>query len=568
MSKFGMLPSLLQSDKPRQRWRRWIIGAVVLLILAVLARPAYQATKRWRARDMAQKAEIHISQEQWEDAFRIAQAAYQLAPTEPSAIRAVARLYSRLQQDQAFSFWEALLALPESTPDDRRQYVELALDLKRTELAEPVLQQLLKDQPDDIGNLRLASKYHIAKGDEATALRYVKRAAELRPEDTAVQLALSQLLLRSPRQEERQQAAERLWTLSEGRNQAALEALTLLATQAPITKNDAEELINRLNRHPLAKAEHQLMALEIQIRLAPTRKPALIEDFVSVYKTVPREKQIALGRWLNRQSMFEPTVQLITSSAASMNKDMFLVRLDALAGLKRWKEVGTELAADPLPVEGWMRELYRARVAHELGDETKAEAHWRRVHLEAAKEPQALTYIAHYAERTGAPKEAAKAYRRLTQQTGMARPAFLALIRLAETEGNTRSLREIMREMTALFPQDPAPRNDLAYLNLLLDENVESARDIASRLLEENPNMLAYRITLSLAHLRLKQPAEARKLFESRTINWPAVLPGWQAVYGAVLASSGQTNAARAFSRMIPQQRLKPEERALLKPLF
>lgn len=347
MAKFGMLPSLLESDRPRQHWRRWVVLGIVLLIAAILARPAYRAVKGWRARDMARKAEIHTTQEQWEDAFRTAQAAYQLDPMEPAAIRAVARLYTKLRQDQAFGFWENLISLRQATPDDRREFAELALDLKRMDIAEIELNSLLKEQPDDIGNLRLASKLHIAKNDDSGALRYVKRAAELRPEDAAVQLALVQLLLRSPKQEERQQAAERLWNLSEGRTKAALEALTLLATQAPITRTDAEELINRLNRHPLAKADHQILALEMQIRLAPARKQSLVEDFVSLYKSVPREKQIAFGRWLNRQTMFDSTVQLITSSAASVNKDLFLARLDALAGMKRWKDVHSELERIP-----------------------------------------------------------------------------------------------------------------------------------------------------------------------------------------------------------------------------
>ena len=567
MARFGMLPSLLEEGQPRRPWRRWLIFGLLILVLGVAARPVYRATKSWRAREMARKAEFHISQEQWEEAFRKSQAAYQLDPNEPATTRAVARLYTRLKQEQALVFWQSLLSLPVATADDRREYVELAMDLQRLELAEPELQRLLKDQPEEFANLRLASKFHIARGEDAAALGYVRQAASQRPDDSAVQLALIQLLLRSPTPEERQQAQEKLWTLSEGRAQVALDALVLLATQAQITRTDVEELVSRLSRHPLAKAEHQLLALEMQIRLAPASREALISDFVSVYRSVPREKQIALGRWLNRHALPKETTRLITSSAAASNKDLFLIRLDALAALKQWKEIRTELEDDAVPIEPWMRELYRARVAQELGDAVLAESHWRRVHVETAKEPQALIYIAQYAERTGFPKEATKAYRRLTQQGALARQAFLALIRLAEADGNTRVLREIMREMTASFPQDPAPRNDLAYLNLLLEENTESAVEMASRLVEEHPKMLAYRVTLALAHLRLNQPTQAREVFDSLNVNWPAVLPGWQAVHAAVLAANGQTHAARTITRMIAQERLKPEERALIKAL-
>lgn len=568
MARFGMLPSLLRESSPRERWRWWAGVGLVLLAGLLAARPAYQASKRWRARTMAVEAERSIQAERWEEAFRQAQAAYQLVPTEPASVRAVAHLYTRLRQEQAFGFWESLLTLSAATEDDRLNYLELAIDLQRPDLAEPLLQRLLREAPDDLQHLRLASKFYLAQGDDAQALRFVQKAATQQPRDPAVQFALQRLLLRSTKLEERQQAVDKLWTLTEGRQELALDALVLLAGYAALPRHDLEELVTRLERHPLARPEHHILALELQIRLAPASRDSLIGDSVALYRTAPREKQVALGRWLNSQSQFAATVELISPKVASSHQDLFLVRLDALAGLRRWAEVGVALTPDSLPIEPWMRELYRARAAQELGDPSQAEFHWRRVHLDAAREPQALQYIATYADRIGATKEAAKAYRKLTEQRTLARPAYLALVRLAEQDGNTRSLREIMREMTSVFPQDPAPRNDLAYLNLLLGDNLTTARDTAAKLLDETPTQLAYRVTLALAQLRLQQPAEAKKLFEKQTVNWAGVLPGWQAVYSAVLLANGQTNAARAVARMIPAQKLKPEEKALLEGLL
>src|SRR5258705_12106365 len=83
----------------KRRKRHRILALVVILVLAVVAlffggRPALNAIKAWQARRHAEKSFAFIAQDKWTEARGEAAAAYQLRPTEPQAIRAVARFLS------------------------------------------------------------------------------------------------------------------------------------------------------------------------------------------------------------------------------------------------------------------------------------------------------------------------------------------------------------------------------------------------------------------------------------------------------------------------------------------
>jgi hypothetical protein len=62
----------------------------------------------------------------------------------------------------------------------------------------------------------------------------------------------------------------------------------------------------------------------------------------------------------------------------------------------------------------------------------------------------------------------------------------------------------------------PATENDLAYLNLLLKNEVDASGHIAEKLVREHPQMLAYRTTLALAYLRSNDAAGAKKASDLR----------------------------------------------------
>ncbi|HVY70756.1 MAG TPA: hypothetical protein VHH73_12570, partial [Verrucomicrobiae bacterium] len=149
-----------------------------------------------------------------------------------------------------------------------------------------------------------------------------------------------------------------------------------------------------------------------------------------------------------------------------------------------------------------------------------------------------------------------------------ARAAYAALIRLAEESRNTARLRDLIKEIAARYPEDREPVNDLAYLDLLLQTDLPQATQKARELVEKYPHVLAFRTTLALANLRNKEFTAARLAYSGVEVDWSLALPGWRAVYAAVLGANGLRDEARRVASAIPLDRLKVEERLLVQPFL
>jgi tetratricopeptide (TPR) repeat protein len=325
-------------------------------------------------------------------------------------------------------------------------------------------------------------------------------------------------------------------------------------------------LIKSLSRNTNARLPHRLLAEELKLRLQPNERDATVTNLVAEFSNAALTNRVEVGRWLNRQHEFAHTLELLSAPDALKDRDAFLVRVDALAALGKWKEARDELETPAAPLEPILRELYLARAAKELKLTPEADAHWRRVHLELSSKPEAMLYVAQYAEQIGELDEARKAYERLAAVPEFTDKGYAGMIRIAEELGGTRTLREIMRDLSARRPDDPAPENDFAYLNLLLNERIDTSKEVAQKLFDAHTNVMAFRNTLALAYLRLEKPAEAKKIYDGLNLDWRVLKPGWQAVHAAVVGANGETYLARTLARQIPLSALKPEEKALIQP--
>src|SRR2546426_1035873 len=158
-----------------QKRRRLLIVALLLVLVMVLGffgmRPTLNAIKAWQARRHAERAFALIKTEQWNDAQKEAIAAYQLRPTEPQALRAVAQFLSRTRQPQALDFWRELEKSAPLTRDDRQDEAAIAIIAGELTQAEIAVQALLESSGADPIGWLLAAQLSAQKGaiDEAFA---------------------------------------------------------------------------------------------------------------------------------------------------------------------------------------------------------------------------------------------------------------------------------------------------------------------------------------------------------------------------------------------------------------
>ncbi|MEA3212779.1 MAG: hypothetical protein QOE70_5836 [Chthoniobacter sp.] len=555
------------AEERRRRWRWFFVGLTIVIVAGVALRPAYRWGKGWRGRSFAAEAERATAAAQWPDAAETVQAAVQMAPTEPAVLRAAAHFYTQVGSPQAYRYWKALLALPSATADERREATGYGLTMQRYDLSAEQLGILRQAEPVRAEHLDLAAQLAWKMNDPITALALSDQLLALHPAHPGARLRHGQILAASTGDEPKAQGLRELLALGKSEAPTALAALETLANEPALTTEQVRALAAELATHPGGKTEHRLAAMSFEKRLAPERRTELVERAVADFHSSEPKALAALGRWLMQQGEAARVLALISPPLSLTRQDLFLVRVDALATQKQWVEIQQILSNGEAPIQPFYREVFLARVATELAGDRPAKAHWSAALAAASRNPTLLLYLVQYAEKIGALPIAEQAWRQLAQQPDWALRANAALVPLVEAQGKTRGLRDLMRQLRRLAPNDPAPRHDEAYLDLLLGENIPAAQETAAQLLREHPERLAYHSTVALGYLRAGDPAAALRQYDRLSFAWEKAPPGAQAIRAAVLLANEEPAPAQAAAASIVLSALKPEERELIAPL-
>ncbi len=596
--------------RARKRNRLFLaLGLVLVLVLGSVfgGRPVLHRIKAWQARRHAQTAFALLEKEQWNEARKEATAAFQLWPNEPEAIRAVARFLSRTRQAQALEFWERLEMQGGLTRDDLVDEASIALLAGDDNRAKRSIAALLSGKngaPRPVDHL-LEAQLAMRQGapieaHDALQKVYGDSAATGREK---LQAALLEIAIAGGTEAWRDEAWSILKNISEAKDAASLDALTMLAQTAiaqeklpesfPVTVLD---LAQKLEAHPLARAPQKLLAIDLRIREQKEARDELIAQATERWKTGEPDELTALATWLNGKNEFQRALDAIPLERAMQSRDLFLQRLDSLGGLGNWKEIKDLLDRDTFPLDPVVQKMYLARCNAQLGEKAAAENNWQRA-LEAAQgDPTKLLMLAGYAEKNNALETARSAYDEAAAEAPRLRAAQQGRLRLSQATNETKKIHDVLAEMLAIWPNDPAVQNDEAYTRLLLlrdggtaavpstpnkddtavvppkedqepitnNEELTTIERLAADLVHREPSSLPHRTLLALARLRLGKFGEALDAYSNIQVARNALTPSALAVHAAVLAANGKADDAAAEARDIDPKRLLPEEAALI----
>ena len=618
----------------RRKRRRWIV-LVLLLVLVIVAgyfgaRPARDYIKAWQARRHAQGAFALIDKEQWGDARNEAVAAFQLGRNEPQALRAVARLLTRTRQPDALEFWNELRKIDKLTADDLRDEATIALMSSETTRAEATVHELLARRDIGPAEWLIAAHLAVSKGGPQDAQTFLDRIfadARTTPREQlqAAVLQLGTARAGSSTPGDREAFAwSRIEKLSKDENQVGLDALVLLAQRAlsgqtsevtgqtsqntgqtsetndgnqPSTINHQlplPDLVRALQNHPLARAQHKLLALDLEIHADESKRDVLIARGIADFKNGDTASLGALGVWLNGKREYEETLSAIPLEKAAQSRDLFLQRLDALAALNRWDEVKQSLVTGRFPLDPVVQQMYLARCSAQLDEKAAAENSWRRALEAAGGEVGKLMTLGEYAEKNGNLEIAGAAYNNAAVASPRLRVAQQSRLRIAQRNRDTRAMHAILADMLAIWPDDTAVQNDEAYTRLLLlpqqqareigdqkseirsgstTDNREPITDnrellaieqLAEKLLEREPASLPHRTLLALARLKQGRANDALRVYENVQVAPSALTGSALAVHAAVLEATGHHEDAATEKDKIDINAVLPEEAALI----
>jgi len=600
---------MLTAEERRQKLlkrRRIFIGSVILIVLLLVGifggRPTLHAIRAWQARRHATKSFEYVDNENWIEARREAMAAYQLYPTEPQSVRAVARFLTRTRQPEALEFWRQLEDLTPLTVEDRQDETAIAMALGETTRAENALAALRESNKMDVAGWLLAAQLSIQKGAADETLSDLRKVFEdpKATEPQQLQAALLELSVASGSigsDERVTDAWSRIEKIARGKSMAARDALVLLAqrTVAPSTDGTrpiamtTEEIRTALENHPLSKAPQKLLALDLQEHIDPSRRDELVAKGIAEFKNGDASDLLTLATWLNRKAEFEKTISAMPLEKALQSRDLFLQYLDALGGLERWSEVKQLLDGDRFPLDPVVQKMYLARCNAQLGEKTAAENNWQRALEAGAGDPGKLLLLGDYAEKNSVLDVAKSAFESAAQQSPKLRPAQQGRLRMAQRTGDTKKVHNVLADMLKIWPNDAAVQNDEGYLRLLLlnsnrekgatttdrressgsplqapNSELDQLAAIAAKLVERNPRSLPHRTFLALARLKQNRAADALAVYDNVVVAPSALTPSVLAIHAVVLAANHRDEEAQAEARQVKLDNLLPEEKALL----
>ena len=534
-----------------ERFNRRRVGWLLLLAVvgvvgaAYLARPVYRQVKVWRAENLAESAlELLEDSSTQEEAWEKARAAHNLAPGNLKVTRALAKVLSVSDPGRALPFWEAAVEISGGANEDRLGLVKIAIQVGKLESVREHLAELEGRIPNDAEFILAKSRYLMRENRIEEAVGEARRLLDLEEIPDEAHLFYVQLTQLSPDPADKRLGIDYLWTLGERRDAIGLTALKNLARYPGKNPQGIRELMQRLAFHPESGGEESLLILELRLELRDITAEEALEEAKTLLNPIEDENLLKLGRWLNQHRLQEQTLAVIDEERARSRKDLFLVRMDALAVLNHWEEISVILNRPNIPIESSLVHLFRMRAYRATNQTRRADIEWEKAILATAGDTQVLWSLVEYASRLNLSDYTRLVLEKLTNQSNSMRRAFESLLKLEQTAGNTVAVRDVLRRMVEIYPDESAVKNDLAYLNFLLNEDVEESVREAEAIVNENPLYLAHRITLALGYLRSGDAPRALSLLEGLNVDWSKVRGQWRIILGTILKASGHGDEA------------------------
>ena len=548
----------------KQRGRRWILPIASVLAVIVAGTLAYRWFKGQRAERFAAAGDALVAADKWNDAAVQYRVALQLDPSNYHGLSGAARLASKAERPEALELWQKVLALPQCTIRDREDYAELLIKTNRLNLAEKAIDPLLKDNPDTKA-LQLAARYARKIGDNVKAGEYLRIASKRAPDDDAPRFQLAEVLAQSTDAADQAEARKILWELAARPNVYKRAAVEALGAAPELTTDERKRLLQELMALTPKTAKDDLLAADMRVQLQPDEAARIYREEVERWRNGQSQGLLDLARWLNAHQQPELVLSTFPVERTLEDNQLLLARLDALATLQRWNDIDGVLNRTDVTLDPSVIESFRARTALERNANLDAEVHWNHAISLAGSDPYKLRFVANFAEQSRATAAALKAYEQLARFPEHADFAYRGTQRVSQRSGDTAAQRAAMSKISARAPEDPNAADQLAYLNLLLGEDVDQNFAVAKKLAEQYPNRLSYRVTTALGYLRQHDPASALAQFKGPvSIDWKRTLPAWRAVYAAALLASDRNDEARNIIASIPRDRLNPQERELI----
>lgn len=530
-----------------------------LVIGGVFAwRPAKNAIRDAWARSHAREAVASMQADDMGHAIAELIEARELSPEEPEVLRAVIEYLKIVKGDpRELSFHLRLLATKqELTLEDQILYIGSLLDLGRADEARRSYEKLSPEALAKPEGLTLLARLQAAEGQTLEAAGSARKARLLDKDSPEARLELAIENSRSAFPEYRKKSWDELWALCQLAPPVGIAAARALLRDTRLTAPDATRLLTLVENHPHGDLSTRLEIISALIRFYPDQRDELIRREVSRFEIEKTGGLVEFAAWLSSHHEHALLFKLIPPQLASSSRPLFTALIKALAGEGRWQEMKQTLTDKRPPVSNTLATIWLADAESHLQPDMKESRRLLSFAIESAivsHEFEELELASALCDRDGMPDLALKGLLNLSEAVPTRRSELLQRARrIATASRDTAALLQITRGLLELNPANANIAEELAYLRLLLGEEMEVVTTDNVTLFRA---LAAYRLGDREA---LKQTMQSFKQAEGMT-------PGRRAVLSGLLATTGKPAEAFQIAEKVPEGLLLDEELAFLK---
>jgi hypothetical protein len=546
---------------------RWALVLAFLGTMGLIVAPkVYSKLKTLRAREQVSKFDEAMAQGQIEEASQFLQVAQILRPESPDVQRGIRILNASRGVPAALTDTQRLMALNAATPEEILILGEQALNRNMTEVALQALSQLA--QAPSTRRTILEIRLKRLDGENAEAIELAKSAAaSCGDSEDADKILLEGGV--AAMAENAEASREILLPLSKKATVTGLAALRLLAAQALRIPRDAalpaHELAEQIKAHPLRDGNDLLSAANLELASDPSQQKALVESLMLERAAAEKPDTLSLAYWLISHKEYQSAIDYIREKRAVSEDVWFFPYLVALARLENWEEMNSFLRSWNLPLTApSLRLLFLAHAAAKNGDGDRAKGLWSELEIRCINEPAPFAkLLVETASKFGHPEEAKRLAWALARNKETSEDGFQLVLSQLPASTPARDLIPIYQEMLGFLPDSASARRELAYQQLMAEENISQAAEIALDAHKKSPNKRSTRHIAALALLRQGEIAQADALYDTLPLrkNAPAAN---QAIRVAILRKINRPEEAEILAATIDQSQLSPEGRALI----
>ncbi|MFW6355049.1 MAG: hypothetical protein ACOC3I_11755, partial [Verrucomicrobiota bacterium] len=555
----------------RGKWsRRIFVTAAVLFVMgAASAYPAWLWLKGWRSEQLLEQADELFAEGRSYQAFLKGQAAYYVDPTNTDVLTRLIEFSRTVRHPMTLRYGEELIARGAVSSAALEALTEEAKRTQSPDLARAFLRRLERVDPDNPELPRMRIELTLMQGDRGAALQQARAEVEA-GDDTADVFGLyASLVLQAEanlEEEERAQVLEQLRANLEGGGQSSLiAAMLLLEYDERTSVAGAEEVVDIVLEHPEAQRRQKLRAYLELLRVEASDIEALRSEVQGLFDLTDSRERLEYALWLYEAGEHGEVIATTPASELEDSRTLFYVYILSLIEVNRQEEA-LELLRSPeaFVMPEIERLILEARTQLSSGREEAYGVTVERAIVRA--EVDDFETLERFIRQLNDRRFMVEMYNRFSQFPSTAAKSKANLLLFAYEARDSERVQELLETMRVQdFRDYPVAQGLVAYLRGLRETGVMDNIREAESLVARFPAVMDFRVALALNYFQSGYIREAGEMLQGVQSERLRSVPGMYAVCETIrwVATSGFDEDAETVKELLNIDMLEAEREFL-----